>query len=427
MSWKIKDVDKFKKGLDDKDKDKWVTIANTVLAQCIKDKGKDKILDCEVKAIRTANARIDNKDESELSNYVMSKNIIFDKTQKININLSIVSDDEYQTAFPIGLFNTSKYGEVIITKTFAKKAVENWKRLKENNRNIWMDTKHDFGAANAWAEDVVFDDDGIKIKWDFTPKGKKFIDDKEYKYYSAALMMDTDIETGKEMYPVLEAVSLTNSPVMYTMPSAHLDKGKNTQSDVDINNSSTEENMTIAEILKQKFDTSELSEDQKKQLVEKFGIEIAKKDDTKKDDDSKKDDKVKKELSKENETLKDEKETLADVNKTLSDRLSKIEKANHEKEKVEIIEAALKDGKIDPKDRETWEKRFDKQSEFTKDIIKSLPKLHDFTEIGNGGNAPTGMQGNDAEYAKALGISEEDYKNYSNSGKPVKKKKEDKE
>jgi len=460
MPWTINEVEKFKKGLNDNQKKKWVNIANSVLEKCIKDGGDD--LECEVKAIRTANAKIDEIDENELSNYVKSSNIIFEKLTKIqpmNCAIDFESDiNDYQLAFPIGLWNTSKYGEVIITKTFAKKSVENWKRLMQSGRNIWMDTQHDFGAANAWAKDVTYDDDGIKVKWDFNKKGKELIQDKQYKYYSAAIMMDTDIRSGEPIYPVLEAVSLTNSPVMYTMPEVHLDKtekyncecikcgykmqseehcnkikcpecggtmrraerpgpgqesSKNTQGDVK-NKSNGGTKMTIEEILNAikegEFDSSKITDEQRTEIIEKFGIEI-------KNEDPEKD----KKLSKENENLKNEAETLKDVNKQLSDRLSKIEKANHDKAKKDLFDSAIPT-KIKPVDREKWEKRYDKNPESITDIINDMPKMYDFEEVGTAGNKPAKMEGNDKEYADAFGLTEDDYKNYSDSSKPVEKK-----
>ena len=54
MPWKKSDVDKHKKGLTDKQKAKWVSIANSALKQCQDNGGKD----CEAKAIITANSQI---------------------------------------------------------------------------------------------------------------------------------------------------------------------------------------------------------------------------------------------------------------------------------------------------------------------------------------------------------------------------------
>ena len=53
MPWKTEDVERHKKGLDDKGKERWVATANSVLADCIKKGGTDET--CAPKAIRIAN------------------------------------------------------------------------------------------------------------------------------------------------------------------------------------------------------------------------------------------------------------------------------------------------------------------------------------------------------------------------------------
>lgn len=58
MPWKKDDVEKHKKGLNAKQKEKWVSVANSVRAECIKNGGNEK--DCDAKAIRTANSQIKN-------------------------------------------------------------------------------------------------------------------------------------------------------------------------------------------------------------------------------------------------------------------------------------------------------------------------------------------------------------------------------
>lgn len=58
MPWVEKDVDKHKKGLNAQQKRRWVKVANAILAECIK-KG-EKVSDCEAKAIRSANAAVNN-------------------------------------------------------------------------------------------------------------------------------------------------------------------------------------------------------------------------------------------------------------------------------------------------------------------------------------------------------------------------------
>lgn len=62
MPWTAKDVDRFKKGLSQEKKKKWVSIANSVLRECQSNNEGN----CEQKAIRTANSRVNaNKMETE--------------------------------------------------------------------------------------------------------------------------------------------------------------------------------------------------------------------------------------------------------------------------------------------------------------------------------------------------------------------------
>ena len=59
MPWTIEDVDKHKKGLSDKEKEQWVTVANSVLDKCLKDGGTDAV--CAVDAIKQANGATEKK------------------------------------------------------------------------------------------------------------------------------------------------------------------------------------------------------------------------------------------------------------------------------------------------------------------------------------------------------------------------------
>lgn len=60
MPWSKKDVDKHKKGLSEKQKEKWVATANSVLASCLK-KGTARAT-CEAQAIRIANGTANNNE-----------------------------------------------------------------------------------------------------------------------------------------------------------------------------------------------------------------------------------------------------------------------------------------------------------------------------------------------------------------------------
>lgn len=55
MPWTAQDASKHKANLTDSEKSKWASIANAVLKDCEKSNGTD----CEGKAIRIANSKID--------------------------------------------------------------------------------------------------------------------------------------------------------------------------------------------------------------------------------------------------------------------------------------------------------------------------------------------------------------------------------
>lgn len=61
MPWTVKDVDNFKKGLTSDEKKKWVSIANGALKNCLEKGGEQS--DCEAKAIKIANSRVDANGE----------------------------------------------------------------------------------------------------------------------------------------------------------------------------------------------------------------------------------------------------------------------------------------------------------------------------------------------------------------------------
>jgi len=67
MPWSKSDVDRFKKGLSDKQKAKWVSTANSVLSDCMKKGGTEKT--CAGKAVRIANGTVGNNEDSQYTIY----------------------------------------------------------------------------------------------------------------------------------------------------------------------------------------------------------------------------------------------------------------------------------------------------------------------------------------------------------------------
>lgn len=79
MPWTIEDVDRHKKGLSDKNKKLWVTVANNALKTCLEKGGNQKT--CEVSAIRQANSVTNNNSyltQNILINNYITKTQIYD-------------------------------------------------------------------------------------------------------------------------------------------------------------------------------------------------------------------------------------------------------------------------------------------------------------------------------------------------------------
>ena len=223
MPWTTGDVDKFKKGLSDSNKAKWVAVANASLAQCSAEGGE--ILKCEENAIRIANAKFSTDGKMHETRY--SHDIEEDGNIQRETMLKLAvqpaePNDNFQMVVPIGVFYDDWYGEIIITNTFSDMMLENWEKKVLGNREPFIDTEHDMGKANGWIEALESRDAGLyaKIKW--TKQGREFVEEQYYRYFSAALGSTLNLETGDREFPVLFAVALCNNPVMNTMEPAHL-------------------------------------------------------------------------------------------------------------------------------------------------------------------------------------------------------------
>lgn len=406
MPWTVADVERFKKGLSEADKAKWVKIANNSLKQCMTKGGEE--LDCEVQAIRIANGSFSESREGVLLSERPNPLRPADKSELHLAFAEADTEDEYQLAFPVGLFNTGGYGEVIVTHTFAERMAANWQRLKAAGRGVYMDTEHDFGEANAWAEDIKADEEGIKVKWAFNERGRELIEDKRFRYYSAAIGWALDIDSGEELYPVLHAVSLTNRPVMYTMPEAHLSenviKNSNGSDENESAHGDGEKNKkgdvmeTLNDVMQALFalpdeEKGKLDGEQKKQLAELAGV--------------KEDQNFAAELK-----LRDEKISLLEKqNGEYAEQLKKINDERHKARKAEVIEKALAEGKITPKSRELYEQMFDKDPQWCEKLLSEKGPEVDLSNKGTGAGGEEGTI-ELSEVEKKLGLTAEDAKQY---------------
>lgn len=160
MPWKISDVDKFKKGLTDKQKEKWLAIANAALKECT-DKDSGQVIECEASAIRIANSRVGSKKSKLAETRYIEGSVVNNEGLEIETRLLLAlgepadpDADDFQMIVPVGVFYSDWYGEIIITNSYNDAMVDNWKTKVLGNREPFIDTLHDQGAANGWIEDL---------------------------------------------------------------------------------------------------------------------------------------------------------------------------------------------------------------------------------------------------------------------------------
>lgn len=121
MPWKIEDVESKIKGLTPSEKKTWVRVANSVLKSC-KAKGE---VDCDAKAIRTANAKAKGT-KSEIDGYINSLSFVnFNsslKTKELkNIKTEITDEGLFIKDLPVfkaGTYRETVYSEDYIDRNF---------------------------------------------------------------------------------------------------------------------------------------------------------------------------------------------------------------------------------------------------------------------------------------------------------------------
>jgi len=382
MPWTINDVEKFKKGLTEKQKEKWVAVANGALKECTS-KGGEKI-DCEQSAIRIANSKFSEDAKLSQTRYLKDQvetegDLRMETRLRLALSeIEIDEDEEFQMVLPVGVFYSDWYGEIIITNSFVTGMVDNWKNKVLGNRAPFIDTLHDRGKANGWIEDLDARDDGLYAKIRWTKQGQENIEEEYFKYFSSDLGQVTHIESGEKIWPVLFAVALCNTPVMNTMPQAHLSEPSkqfthSAHSDGVLNIPEGNMDIKLADVLEY-LKSAEGSE--KTVVLKELGAS--------------EDHSQVVTLTETVTKLEGEKKTLEDVNVKLSDQVKELQSKDHLRSKAEVIEKALTEGRILPKDKEEWEKRFDENPQFTTKILEGLPTAVDFKEHGNGSGGDEG-------------------------------------
>jgi len=116
MPWKISDVESHRKGLTDEQKKKWVKIANSVLAKCKEEGGKD----CEGKAIRIANSKFSD-DTLYVSFSITKKNMQDIETEEVDDGLLLKEIPVFKAGTHRGTEYTEKYIDNVLINQFNPK------------------------------------------------------------------------------------------------------------------------------------------------------------------------------------------------------------------------------------------------------------------------------------------------------------------
>tara|TARA_Y100000310_G_scaffold269827_1_gene283312 strand:- start:25245 stop:26510 length:1266 start_codon:yes stop_codon:yes gene_type:complete len=419
MPWKISDVDKFKKGLTDKQKEKWLAIANAALKECT-DKDSGQVIECEASAIRIANSRVGSKKSKLAETRYIEGSVVNNEGLEIETRLLLAlgepadpDADDFQMIVPVGVFYSDWYGEIIITNSYNDAMVDNWKTKVLGNREPFIDTLHDQGAANGWIEDLESRDDGLYAKINWTQQGRDYVEGELFKYFSAAIGRVTKVDDGTPAYPVLIAASLCNTPVMNTMPKAHLSDGEwsiptvstviengLTPADLSItpdhiDNTGGKTVETFAEVLTSLLALSDdekgkATDAEKAQIAQFLGLNLA------------------------DPVAGDKLRLVLDENKVLAGKLAKIEGDNLTTRIDTEIKAALAEGKILPANEQKWRDLMAKDPEGVAAILAEKGPEIDLAEHGHGDGGPENveMSVNEKHVHDAMGHSEEDIAKY---------------
>lgn len=378
----------------------------------------------------------------------------------------LISSAEFQLVIPIGKFDTGKYGEVMFDQAFCQQVVSNWQKKVLGNRQPFVDVEHDMGEAQGWLVDMRTTDAGLECKFDWTEPGADKINKKLYKYFSAGIAKAKNIDTGEEYYPVLAAVSLTNTPVLNGLPEVQLSEGlyskeKTSKIKIKLGNAKAKKNyqeqtMSWEDILKAIAGMAKqtpLTDDQKKQICEAAGLEIEEEADAGQGDEAMddnlgaageaKDEQVapapaKKTMSakkgpdgitvaskttpvSEGEkppepALKGKEQNMSTMEKVIALQQKQIEflmggvkklaEKNKSEEREIILEKALSEGKITPSMVEEYRKFYDESPALVSKMLSGMPANALFGELGMEGGAPTeGKQFSEADIQLSMKLN----------------------
>jgi phage I-like protein len=322
--------------------------------------------------------------------------------------------------FPFGEFEHPSYGKMTFDNNFFNEIIDNY-QANVLHVKPFMDMQHDENKSLAWFDSSPFIRPGLGlyIKPDYTELGQSILSKRTYRYFSPSWGSYKDPETQKEFKNVLRGGAATNIPFLKTMPSiidetAVLDnrgmaeyklseltiKGSPEKVGPKADNIQGRQTPKSVKKLPNKKLGAHTVENEK--LVEKFGLSadasedsiLAKIDEllTSNKGLGEKVTKIEAEAKKAKELADKEnsKKTLTDteVAKKLEDSNKKVgdlEVKLNERDRDEAINKAITDGKLLPKDKEYYEKRYMADPVNVKEDLLKMSKIVDLDEKGSAG------------------------------------------
>lgn len=384
MPWTVDKVEEHKSGLDQAGKEKWVEVANSALASCLKD-GKDQKY-CEGYAIRVASGATEAK------------------AMELYIALSDPGKEEFteHKIFYPGKFKHGVYGEFDVDEKKLTNAVENFNSgvgvLLDESGGKELNCTYEHPPASESDPEKTKSSGRIKklflkdgalyalIRW--TEKAKEYIKNKEFTHVSPAFQESWTDEIGKKRGFTVRGLGLTNAPflkqgqmaiALSDTDSILFTKQEDTMDQKIHEILELKEDGNVAEAVKELKDKAAKADEQVKNLTkatEKVKtLETQVKELTDKLEKSKPKDGEVKLTETELKELKDGMAAGIEAQKKL---------ARNEAEK--LIDKALSEGKLIPVQRESMIERALKDPDWTKDFLSNASKVIDFKEHGSAGD-----------------------------------------
>lgn len=301
----------------------------------------------------------------------------------------------------------SRKGEFLVDELSFK---EIYSYYKQRKLDLVIDYEHQTldnvqAPAAGWIKELYLTEKGIEADVDWTEKGQEYLKNKEYRYLSPVIYRRAS--DGRAI--ILHSVALTNTPAIDGMEAII--------NSLDINNIENGGNTMDLKELAVLLGLQEDATLEQIQEAVKALVEMANKE---KEDEKKEDVVACKEIL---ETLglsagasvTDVKGKIISLKNPAGyvrvEEFTALKEKIQKKESNELVEMALKDGKITPAQKDWAEKMALKDPEGFKSFVEVSPKVVNFDETKYKEDQKKSSEG-DWSINKQLGISDDDIKKY---------------